>query len=286
MWLVFFLSFLFLVHCRTGIDFSVPLSASTIQSYLPTPKVSKGFVIAHAQFYNNTLNAPVVSTIKSAWNLGVSDISVYFYPCLPDSPYALGLLASSNVSVCSDPHTQLDTFLTRLSANQIEFFDSTSYNSSESMLADVYAHPGVWNTSDSKVVLSTLYINLEDITPNQFFSTNHTQNVIFLQTFVAYAKSLGIDVGIYTTVLDFVNIMTQSHITHTRTFTYATLQGLTNKNPLANTKLWTPRYDQQNDFSFFAPFADWATPFVKQITGGAKDMRREGNARVCLDYKV
>ncbi|RYY89254.1 hypothetical protein EON63_01035 [archaeon] len=288
MLLIFSLAFLLLAQGRTGIDFSIPLSSSTLQSYLPTPKTQKNFLIAHAQFFNNTFNTPIVNTLKTAWRLGVADISVYFYPCLPDAPYAMGTLASSNISVCSNPYTQLDTFLNTLSLHGMDFFDTSVYDMAiyADMLNDVYAFPSVWNTTNPKVLLSTLYVNVEDITPNQFFSTNHTENIVFLQNFVTYARSLGIDVGIYTTVLDYVNIMTHTHTQHTRTYTYPTSQGMTYTNPLASTKLWTPRYDQQNDFSFYTSFANWTAPHVKQITGGAKDMRRVGNARVCLDYKV
>lgn len=287
MLLVLFLALVLLAQGRTGIDFSIPLTSSALLGYMSNnPQTQKNFIIAHAQFYNNTFNTLIINTIKTAWKLGVADISVFFYPCLPDAPYAMGTLASTNISVCTDPYTQLDTFLNTLSQNQVDFFDTSSSNSSDSMLADVYVHPTVWNTTKTRVLLSTLYLNLEDITPNQFFSTNHTKNIVFLQNFVAYARSLGIDVGIYTTVLDFVNIMTQTHVTHTRTFTYPTSQGITYTNPLANTKLWTPRYDQQSDFSFFTAFANWTQPHVKQTTGGAKDLRRVGNARVCLNYKL
>lgn len=266
---------------RSGIDLSASISSQKWIDNIGITQFADAFAILHGVFHNNTINTPIVQTIQSGWSVGVRDISLYIYPCIQTSPYAI-----NNQISCGTAKQQIDRLISFLYIRGIEF---RSYNWSA---YDVVYDRNIptWNTSakNTNITLQTLYINVEDNAPNYYFSYNHYENVEVLNEMRLYAEQhKGIEVGIYTTPTDWNNIMTDylnNTTTHPRVYNYANGTKYNETNPFAKHKLWLPRYDLITNFNFFTPFADWPEVYIKQISGGSKDQRRVGSSRICLNY--
>lgn len=269
------------LYARMGVDLSIFLTVNNWRTMFPSPATNRNFAIIHGQFYNNTVNIPGLNAIASAWTAGVVDLSLYFYPCHPSSVYV-----SSTSTLCPSATEQLNSLITTLNSRGIAFFNVSSFlpENATAMQNNPYNYPNVWNATSPKIILNRLFINLEDTTPNQYFSLNHYENVDFLNEFVNATQAMGIELGVYTTVLDWNNIMTE--VVEKRRVYYLSKNTFTEVNPFSFLKLWTPRYDQLQDMSFFAAFAGWNSTFIKQTSGGAKENRRIGGERICSDYMV
>lgn len=272
MLLVLLLSLFALSLARTGVDLSILVSTTSWKALFPSPAANKNFAIIHLGFYNNTINPDGLITIQNAWKAGIQDLSVFVYPCMPNSSY----VKSNNATVLGcppDAGQQIDKMINILAQHGI-YFRNASWG------MEPYALP---NTT---VVLQTLYVNLEDTVPNLYFSSKHSENMAFLSTIVNHAASKSVDIGIYTSLLDWQNIFMNKSPNGQWAYAAAASSSSITVNPFASKKLWTPRYDQLADMSFYSPFGNWSTVQVKQMTGGAKDARRIGNSRVCTDYVV
>lgn len=156
--------------------------------------------------------------------------------------------------------------------------------------------PSLRNTT-----VQRMFVNVEDETPNRYFSGDASVNIQFLADLANEALRHGVQLGVYTTHKDWLNIMTTSVIrqvaavdsasglnttTRTRIFLYPLPNGTnTTVNPFSALPLWMPRYDSRASMAFFEPFADWAELFMKQTSGGAASLRRVGSSRICTDYK-
>lgn len=98
-----------------------------------------------------------------------------------------------------------------------------------------------------------IFINLEDESPNRYFSANHYLNVQFLAEYVDRAVENGIQVGVFTTRQDWLGIMVdkvshspRSLSTRTDYYRYPTSNSsYVEYNPFYKLPLWLPKYDQQ-----------------------------------------
>lgn len=275
------LTFVFIINLlsadsRQGVDISYYLTTTNWNSYFGTSSKSSNFAIIHAYFYNATVNVPGLKSIKTAWASGIPDISVYFYPCISSSLYV-----SKNSISCGSAESQLDQLLTNLTSQGISF---RRYNySTNSRQYNYDISTPTWNTTlHPNPILQTLYINIEDDSPNLYFSTVHYENVEYLNSLVTYAESLGIEVGIYTTNRDWISILIDKENGQTRY--YFENGNYTTINPFARLKLWTPRYDGLYSLDDTTSINDWPRIFVKQLSGSSTAQRRIGTSRVCTDY--
>jgi len=121
---------------------------------------------------------------------------------------------------------------------------------------------------------------VEDDSPNRYFSVDNRVNQRYLVE-LAYACWLrGIQLGIYTTLFYWNNIMTLP---------------FDGKNPTADRfisglsrdhlPLWVPRFDKTpGNMDFFVPFGGWKQVYMKQYTGGSAEARRAGSWRINKNY--
>jgi hypothetical protein len=302
--------FPFLCSARRGVDLSFSFTPNDLLQYLPSDQLSSSFGIFHIMFYNGTINLPAVNSIKSAWSLGIRDISVYMYLCIPDSAFSVDRMknrgtvtnSSSVTTFCSSPEEQILELNSSLALHGISFRDVPYNYLSQSYSSRNLSFSSSSSVSSSKVTLQTLYINVEDNVPSYSFSLNSTLNILYLKRVVELCQSLGIEVGIYSTKVDWNNIMTRLVVNHHNNLkvnayvydisyfqsslgTTSDPINLTNMtNPFRQLKLWTPRYDNIYSMDFYSSFGDWNVPYVKQLSGGTTDLRRIGSGRVCLDY--
>lgn len=280
---------------RVGIDLSRSISTSTAwAAYFDAADLDESFGIIQAVFYNGTLNPSLVQTIRSAWRAGTKDISLYVYPCVDSSPYAI-----NNDLSCGTPEYQLDTLVEYLRRYNITFrphslseSDSTSSNSTDYFALDYTPFYDTtipnYNTSNiQNITLQSLFVNVEDTMPNYYFSYLHYANVEFLWRYNRYAQEVyGIEVGFYTNYYTWLDIMTDFRQGQRVYYHSANETQYATKNPFAQQKLWVPRFDADNSMSFFRPFADWQTVYMKQTSGGSTEARRLGSTRVCTNYIV
>lgn len=283
------------VIARIGIDLSVAIaSSSKWASYFSSSDLESSFGIVHAVLYDGSINPNLIPTIKSAWGAGTKDLSVYVYPCISTSPYAI-----NNAVSCGSPEAQLDALINHLSLYNVSFryhhiTDSDATNSSNSNNPFVLDYtpfydryiPNYDTNSLANVTLQTLYLNVEDSMPNYYFSYLHYDNVDFLWRYARYAQEIyGIEIGFYTSLYNWLDIMTDVNSNNQRVYFYSdNSSDFVTRNPFAQHKLWIPRYDQDNSMSFFRSFADWQEVFIKQTTGGSSDARRLTDNRVCTDF--
>lgn len=295
LFLLSFLLFLWGAAGRFGVDLSIPLTISQWSDVFSTTDKSSAFAIVHAVFYNNTINMRALQNIQTLWSGGVSDISLYVYPCIPTSQYA-----KANNIRCGRAKDQIDQLLSTLQLLNVGVrkydysitYEESRYfpnNQSTSYFHDVafpdYHYdivPPIYNTSTSHPIIQTIYINVEDNSPNYYFSFQHVDNHIFLADMVSYLESLNIEVGIYTTFRDWRQVMTdkrdQVDVYYTSKTDYLM------DNLFRRLKLWTPRYDGEQNFDNIRPFHQWSSIYIKQMTGSTTDLRRIGSPRVCTNY--
>jgi hypothetical protein len=308
---LYFSRLLVCCNARRGVDLSFSFTPNELAQFLPSKQVSSSFGIFHIMFYNGTINLPAINSIKSAWSHGIRDISVYMYLCIPDSAFSVDQLknrgnglqtnSSSMATYCSAPEEQILELNNTLALHGIYFRD-LSYNYLSQSYGSRNLSFSASSISSSKIMVQTLFINVEDNVPSYYFSLNSTANVLYLKRVVELCQSIGIEVGIYTTKVDWYNIMTSLVISHhnnlkANAYLYDSLDFqnsvtavsdpimLTNvTNPFRQLKLWTPRYDNIYSMDFYSSFGDWNVPYVKQLSGGTTDLRRIGSGRVCLNY--
>ena len=115
-----------------------------------------------------------------------------------------------------------------------------------------------------------IYINVEDSIPRRFFTNNSTKNLEYLLDLESAAWQYGIQLGIYTTLLDWYNIIEDLQTNFV--------------NPFRDDPLWTPQFDGVYSMDFFTPFSGWNAPFIKQVSGGSSEMRRIGSTRISYNY--
>jgi hypothetical protein len=127
-------------------------------------------------------------------------------------------------------------------------------------------------TNTQGILIDTLYIDVEDDNPTRYFDSNAINNIKYIADFTNHAWDVyGIKVGIYTTKREWGQIM-------------GPVVGTTNLNPFRKLPLWTPRYDSKYNFDFFSEFAGWTQPYMKQLKGGASNLRRSGSNRINQNY--
>jgi len=118
-----------------------------------------------------------------------------------------------------------------------------------------------------------LYVTVEDETPRLYWSMNASVNCEYLKQLhkFSYQHDPPFQLGIYTTWLDWSNIMEDGTAGRC-------------EYPFYTLPLWVPKFDSTASMDFFAPFAGWTVPFMKQITGGSREMRRIGSNRISYNY--
>eukprot|EP01039_Chlorochromonas_danica_P009463 gene9463-10453_t len=274
--LLFFL--LLCVYGKNGVDLSIAQSKAAWQTTFPKAASQKNFVIVQGTFYNNTVNTAGLAGLPYAWKAGVLDLSVYLFPCFAASTF----ITEGNATTCPTAAEQVDQLLDAMSYYYLYFLNTSQYADSvvSEMLQDPYSFPTVYNASSARhVLVSRLFINVEDSAPNYYFALNHSLNVQFLSEMVSYCHSKGIATGIYTTRLDWTSVMMEDD------GSYRLPGGSTTwTNPFAMLPLWTPRYDSLTTMSFYRTFGNWSSVAIKQLSGGSKEMRRTGSSRICVDY--
>lgn len=260
----FLLSWAAIVSGLVGVDLSAHYTTTKWGSLISTtPDISFGIV--HLTFYNATINPNAVPTLTSAWASGVRELSAYIYPCIPTSNYA-----RSNNIFCGSASDQINSVVSHLTANDITF--------------DNHSKTSTFQDS-SNIVLRRIFVNMEDDAPNLFFDGVHSVNVDFLTDMVNTAAGHGVQLGIYTTITDWFNIMTDTSENMTQIYR-AGEDGVVEieENPFRSLPLWLPRYDSIASLAFFEPFAHWDHVLIKQLSGGSTLSRRIGSERVGVNY--
>ena len=283
------------VKGRYGVDLSIPLTSEQWKTVYATSEKSSAFAVVHGVFYNNTINIRALNNIHVLWKEGISDISLYIYPCIPSSQYA-----KANKIQCGRPKEQIDRLIAALQHLRIAIrrydysivYEDAHYfsnNQSSGFFHDVafpdYNYdsiPPMYNTSKSNPVIQTIYINVEDNSPNYYFSFQHLDNHLFMADMVSYLESLNIEVGIYTTYRDWPLVM--SDRLNRKDVYYTSKTEFLVDNLFRRLKLWTPRYDGVQSFDNLKPFHQWPTIFMKQMSGGTTDLRRIGSSRICTNF--
>jgi len=130
------------------------------------------------------------------------------------------------------------------------------------------------------LTLKRIFLMVEDDSPNRYFSVDNRVNQKYL-TDLAYACWLrGIQLGVYTTLFYWDNIMTLPYDS-SNPKADRFLSGLQRQ----HLPLWLPRFDKKpGDMTFFVPFGGWNHVYMKQYTGGSAEARRAGSWRVNLNY--
>lgn len=124
----------------------------------------------------------------------------------------------------------------------------------------------------TSVSLKRIWVMVEDENPRQFWARNSSINCEYLKQLHRAAFANNIQLGIYTTSLDWSNII-EDGIPGRCEYPFETLP------------LWTPKFDSTPNMDFFYPFGGWTRPYLKQITGGSIEMRRVGSTRICYNYR-
>ena len=122
-----------------------------------------------------------------------------------------------------------------------------------------YSHlPTILSTTTTNIKIQRIYINIEDESPNRYFSMKHYENIQYVLDFIIAANNLDIQVGIYTTKNDWFNIMANKmysnqislsttsayYVYPTSNITYLTY------NPFSKLPLWMPKYDGESNMVY------------------------------------
>jgi len=107
----------------------------------------------------------------------------------------------------------------------------------------------------ANATVQRIFINVEDESPNRFFSANHYQNVQYLAGCIDFAVEKGIQLGVFTTRQDWYGIMAdkvsrspRSMSTRTDYYRYPTSNtSYVESNPFYHLPLWVPKYDEANN---------------------------------------
>jgi hypothetical protein len=271
---------LVIFHCispatgLTGVDLSTRVALEDWDILEASLGDIISFASVHTLFYNKTLNPNAVTTLVSAWQKGIRDLSIYAYPCITGSEYS-----RKQKVICATAELQVEQVVKYMSDNGIEFVEKAS---PDGLPPSNYAKKTFGGTNYNNVTLSKLFLNIEDSLPNYFFNLEHSKNIEFLADYINAAASYGIAVGIYTTTSDWMNIMPELYAGQN---VYKINGLLQTNNPFKNIPIWLPRYDGLSDVDFFSPFAGWNRVAMKQLSGGSTEARRIGSGRICVDFK-
>lgn len=267
-----------------GVSLSKSLDTSGWSALVTaTPTIASASI--HIMFYNGSINPNAIPTIKSAWSANIRDLSVYMHPCLNTSVYSV----QYNVA-CGSARYQFQQILSRLSEQDVSFSHhlSSTPTVSNTPSAKPTAMPTRAPTAQmtgsptAGVTVKRLFVCFEDEVPNRYMSNNHFENVNFMLELQHEAVSHGVQLGIYTTKNEWLNIMTVNGST-----TYpldADGSTFASINPFSDLPLWTPRFDSVNSMAFYAPFGNWSRVFMKEVSGSTTALHRIGSDRVGMTF--
>lgn len=125
--------------------------------------------------------------------------------------------------------------------------------------------------SEPRVLIKRLFLMIEDETPSIYFDVSSEVNVKYMMQMAHAAWLNYIDLGVYTTLFDWSNIMIGPETSNTSF-------------PFHRFALWLPRYDGIASMDFFAPFGGFTSVFMKRYSGGSQDAERAGTTRINLNY--
>jgi GH25 family lysozyme M1 (1,4-beta-N-acetylmuramidase) len=100
-------------------------------------------------------------------------------------------------------------------------------------------------TAEVNAKVGMLWIDVEG---TQYWSSNHANNVNFIQGMIDEAKSQKVNIGIYSSKSQ-----------------WSPITG--NSSKFSKYPLWYAHYDNKPNFSDFAPFGGWSKPAIKQYAG-------------------
>lgn len=305
-----------------GIDIALPTSNTTWPQYIASNDISFAIV----KVYNNdgSIVRNSASSIKSAWENGIRNISVYMFPCIQNSSFSI-----SNLIQCQSPANQLNDITTYLNRNGI-FFEQYSQSTWSPTLsptqvpsANPTLHPTVGSPVHSPTSAPTSQPSSQPSmspsgqptsTPSMLTSASPTHSPTHIPTVYptstpSYSSSSY--ALIQTIFLDIEDDNPARYFDHSpaanvefiRQFTNAAFElgirvgiytasrdwgqttQLTNStNPFSLLPLWTPRFDSTYSMDFFGGFGGWNSVFIKQTMGGSVILRRSGSSRICMNY--
>lgn len=242
-----------LVNGSKGVDSSVLTTDTQWSCLRDTMNTSFGIIRIYRSIGEMDDNA--VDSLYKAYNAGIRDLGVYFFPCISTSSYAI----LHNIT-CQSPTQQIIDTVQYLATNNI-LFDSNMIDQ------QLYANKKV-------IFLNRLWLDIEDENPSKYFDSNTTVNQNFMNELISMGKKMSIPIGIYTTRTYWAQIMNG---TTDYSIQYDYDDGGDYIYPL-----WYPRYDHIDSMDFFEPFSGWDEVYIKQ-TGG--NVGYCGIAQIDADYK-
>ncbi len=219
------------VGARIGYDLSVPADAQTWTCLRDAIALGDGPAFAIVRVFRNIgeIDTNAATTLRSATDAGMGDLGAYIFPCIAQAPYSL-----ANNNTCGSAEDQVVKSLQYLESNRVFV---KGYNDDK-------------GTRGKDTILNRIWLDIEDEQPSKYFSENISDNTDFLKKMVSKLEGLGVTVGIYTTKTYWENIMG-------------------NVKGYGSHALWYPRYDGENTYDFFEPFADFTiTSLMIKQTGG------------------
>jgi GH25 family lysozyme M1 (1,4-beta-N-acetylmuramidase) len=210
----------------TGVDLSVSTTSADWQCLASDHNVTYAIIRVYRSVGLVDSNSP--TTLHTAASVGIKDLGVYMFPCMPTSTYSM-----NKQVVCAEPEQQVIDTVTFLKENKVivdRSVDKKSLNSGYTMV-------------------NRVWLDVEDESPSTYYDANPVKNQEFMARIVAQLEKMNIPVGIYTTKTYWQNIM-------------GNILGYGDKYPL-----WYPRYDDVSTLDFFVPFADFNEVKIKQTAG-------------------
>jgi hypothetical protein len=158
------------------------------------------------------------ANINNAWNAGFAHVDGYIFPCYS----------------CGNPEQQVTDTVNYLKSHSIEFTKAGELPMS---------------TKDGNSTVGVSYGMLWfDIEGTGYWSSSASNNINFLQRMVNQGKSLGVNMGIYSSSSQWSPIM-----------------GGTSQ--FASLPLWYAHWDAGLTMSDYSPFGGWSKPAMKQYAG-------------------
>lgn len=145
-----------------GVDVSQPTSSSSFSCMK-----SNGYSFAIVRVYqsNGKCDPNGPTTIKNAWNAGMSHVDGYIFPCYS----------------CGNAAKQVDDTISYLANHAVHPVDATEGNSTVAATSGSTKYGMLWL----------------DVEGTQYWSSSTSNNVNFLQQMVDECKKKGVNVGIY-----------------------------------------------------------------------------------------
>ncbi|CAM9668161.1 unnamed protein product [Ectocarpus fasciculatus] len=173
------------------------------------------------------------ATINDAWSGGMSYVDGYIFPCYS----------------CGNAAQQMDDTISYLSSNGVSLL-GVKTEDSETLMSKYNGTLGA--------TVGMLWIDVEG---TQYWSSDPSSNVNFIQEMVDEGNRQGVNLGIYTSNSQWSPIAGGS----TQFSMYP---------------LWYPHYDSWASFDDFTSFGGWTKPSIKQYQGTTSDC----GASVDLNY--